>query len=62
MKDAMQKIFVLGDVDMRQSGESTSYGVTSALANPQITSSFMDCLFLAEYLQNLYRAKISSSN
>ena len=32
MKDAMQKIFVLGDVDMRQSGESTSYGVTSALA------------------------------
>ena len=32
MKDAMQKIFVLGDVDVKQSGEGTSYGVTSALA------------------------------
>ena len=28
----MQKIFVLEDVDMRQSGEGKSYGVTSALA------------------------------
>ena len=28
----MQKIFVLEDVDVRQSGEGKSYGVTSALA------------------------------
>ena len=28
----MQKIFVLEDVDMRQSDEGKSYGVTSALA------------------------------
>ena len=32
MKRAMLKIFVLGGVDVRQSGESTSYGMTSALA------------------------------
>ena len=44
----MQKIFVLGDVDVRQSGEGKSYGVTSALANQLTTNSSMNCLSLED--------------